>query len=168
MCRSAAAQALCNTVTELVAGDHTVVSHYMIEREDMQAFNVSTLRIQQGRSANVASHSVLIGGALVRNNVHPVLAGRRRRVPDQRPLHRQRAAASRQLHAGGTRQPALRAAGSSTTAFSTATRTAFFTAASSCTKTRRKPTPSRPIATCCFPIRRRSTPSRSWKSTPTT
>lgn len=68
-------KALCNTVTELLAGDHSVVSHYMIEREDEQAFNVSTLRIQQGRSADVASHSVLVGGALVRNNVHPVLAG---------------------------------------------------------------------------------------------
>jgi Fe-S cluster assembly protein SufD len=65
----------CNTVTELVAGDHTVLSHYMIEREHKQAFNISTLRIQQGRSANIASHSVLLGGALVRNNVHPVLAG---------------------------------------------------------------------------------------------
>jgi len=67
--------ALCNTVTELVAADESVVSHYMIEREDKQAFNVSTLRIQQGRNANVSSHSVLLGGALVRNNVHPVLAG---------------------------------------------------------------------------------------------
>jgi Fe-S cluster assembly protein SufD len=68
-------KALCNTVTELVAGDHSVISHYMIEREHGQAFNVSTLRIQQGRAADVSSHSVLIGGALVRNNVHPVLAG---------------------------------------------------------------------------------------------
>ena len=67
--------ALCNTATELVAGDHTVLSHYMIEREHARAFNVSTLRIQQGRGANVGSHSVLAGGALVRNNVHPVLAG---------------------------------------------------------------------------------------------
>jgi Fe-S cluster assembly protein SufD len=65
----------CNTVTELVAGDHTVISHYMVEREHKEAFNISTLRIQQGRSANVVSHSVLLGGALVRNNVHPVLAG---------------------------------------------------------------------------------------------
>ena len=64
-----------NVVTELVAGDAAVVSHYMLEREDEQAYNISTLRIQQGRSANVASHSVLLGGALVRNNVHPVLAG---------------------------------------------------------------------------------------------
>ncbi|MGD1211393.1 MAG: Fe-S cluster assembly protein SufD [Candidatus Acidiferrales bacterium] len=68
-------KALCNTVTELVAGDHSVISHYMIEREHEHAFNVSTLRIQQGRGADVASHSVLVGGAIVRNNVHPVLAG---------------------------------------------------------------------------------------------
>ena len=67
--------ALCNTATELIAGDSAVVSHYMIEREDVEAFNVSTLRMEQGRNANIASHSVLIGGALVRNNVHPVLAG---------------------------------------------------------------------------------------------
>jgi Fe-S cluster assembly protein SufD len=65
----------CNTVTELVAGDHTVLSHYMIEREHKEAFNISTLRIQQGKSTNVVSHSVLLGGTLVRNNVHPVLAG---------------------------------------------------------------------------------------------
>ena len=65
----------CNTVTELVASDHAVLSHYMLEREHKQAFNVSTLRIQQGRSTNVVSHSLLMGGALVRNNVHPVLAG---------------------------------------------------------------------------------------------
>ncbi len=64
-----------NAVTELVAGQHTVVAHYLLEREDTQAFNVSTLRLQQDRSASVASHSVLLGGGLVRNNVHPVLAG---------------------------------------------------------------------------------------------
>ena len=67
--------AFCNTVTELVAGDHTVLSHYMIEREHKEAFNISTLRIQQERGANVMSHSVLLGGTLVRNNVQPVLAG---------------------------------------------------------------------------------------------
>ena len=67
--------AFCNSATELVAADNAVLSHYMIEQEHRETFNVSTLRIQQGRSANVASHSVLVGGALVRNNVHPVLAG---------------------------------------------------------------------------------------------
>ena len=64
-----------NVVTELVAGEDAVLSHYMIEREDPGSYNISTLRIEQARNANVSSHSVLLGGGLVRNNVHPVLAG---------------------------------------------------------------------------------------------
>jgi Fe-S cluster assembly protein SufD len=67
--------AFSNTATELVAGESAVVSHYMLEREHTDAFNVSTLRIQQARSANVSTHSILLGGGLVRNNVHPVLNG---------------------------------------------------------------------------------------------
>ncbi len=67
--------AFSNAVTELIAGESTVAQHYLIEREHLKAYNVSTLRIHQGRSANVASHSLLLGGGLVRNNVHPVLAG---------------------------------------------------------------------------------------------
>jgi Fe-S cluster assembly protein SufD len=66
---------LSNTATELVAGENASVSHYMIVREGGKACNFSTLRIQQGRNANVATHSLLLSGALVRNNVHPVLAG---------------------------------------------------------------------------------------------
>ncbi len=64
-----------NVVTEVVIGQNSVLTHYMIERESHQAFSVSTLRLEQGRSSNVTSHTVLLGGALVRNNVHPVLAG---------------------------------------------------------------------------------------------
>ena len=66
---------LCNSATELIAGEGANVSHYLVEREHDRAFNFSTLRIQQARNSNVASHSILVGGALVRNNVHPVLAG---------------------------------------------------------------------------------------------
>ena len=64
-----------NVVTELVAQENAVLSHHMIERENREAFHVSTLRIQAARNANVRSHSVLTGGALVRNNIHPVLSG---------------------------------------------------------------------------------------------
>jgi Fe-S cluster assembly protein SufD len=67
--------AFSNAVTELVAGGGANVQHTMIEREHLKSFNFSTLRIHQARSANVASHSLLLGGAIVRNNVHPVLAG---------------------------------------------------------------------------------------------
>jgi Fe-S cluster assembly protein SufD len=67
--------ALSNAVTELIAGGNTTVTHTMIEREHLQTYNLSTLRIEQARNANITSHSLLSGGALVRNNVHPVLAG---------------------------------------------------------------------------------------------
>lgn len=67
--------AFSNAVTELVAGQDAVVAHYLVERENLAAFNVSTLRVEQARGANVSSHSILLGGGLVRNNVHPVLAG---------------------------------------------------------------------------------------------
>jgi Fe-S cluster assembly protein SufD len=66
---------LTNVVTELVAADQAVLHHYRIERESTEAFHVSTLSIQQERSSTVNSHSVLTGGALVRNNIQPVLAG---------------------------------------------------------------------------------------------
>ena len=69
------APGLCNSATELIADEGANISHYLVEREHEEAFNFSTLRIQQARNANVASHSILVGGALVRNNVHPVMAG---------------------------------------------------------------------------------------------
>jgi len=64
-----------NTATELVAGENAIIAHHMIECENRKSFHISTLQMQIERSANVSSHSLLIGGALVRNNVHPVLAG---------------------------------------------------------------------------------------------
>jgi Fe-S cluster assembly protein SufD len=64
-----------NAVTEMVAGGNSTVMHMMIERSNLQSYNFSTLRIEQARNANVTSHSLLFGGGLVRNNVHPVLAG---------------------------------------------------------------------------------------------
>ncbi|MEO6910412.1 MAG: Fe-S cluster assembly protein SufD [Edaphobacter sp.] len=64
-----------NVVTELIAAENAVASHFLIERKNKQSFHVDTLRIQQERSSNVTSHSFLLGGALVRNNVHPVFAG---------------------------------------------------------------------------------------------
>lgn len=66
---------LSNGVTEIVAGQNSVVSHYQIERQDRQAFHVSTLRVEQGRQSTTDLHSVLLGGGLVRSNIHPVLTG---------------------------------------------------------------------------------------------
>lgn len=64
-----------NPVTEIFAEENAVVAHHKVECENRKAFHIATLHIRQERDSNVRSHSVLIGGALVRNNIHPVLAG---------------------------------------------------------------------------------------------
>ena len=64
-----------NAVTELFAADHARVDHYLLERESEAAFNISTLAIRQGVKSDVHSHTVLLGGRIVRNNVLPTLAG---------------------------------------------------------------------------------------------
>jgi len=64
-----------NSATELVAAEGAVVEHYRVQRESTKAFNVGTVRVQQARDSSVACHGVLLGGKLVRNNVHPVLSG---------------------------------------------------------------------------------------------
>ena len=66
---------LSNAVTEVVVGDNATVTHYLIARENHEAFNVSSLHVQQGRDSRFTSHSFLFGGAIVRNNVNPVLNG---------------------------------------------------------------------------------------------
>jgi Fe-S cluster assembly protein SufD len=66
---------LTNAVSEVFVGPGAAVHHYMIERESPAAFNMSSLYARQERDSRFESHSVLIGGALVRNNVNPILVG---------------------------------------------------------------------------------------------
>lgn len=64
-----------NAVTEIFADAHARVDHYVLERESEKAFCIQTLAIKQLREANVKSHTLLFGGALVRNNVNPQIDG---------------------------------------------------------------------------------------------
>ena len=66
---------LTNAVTEIFAADRANVTHYFLEREGREAFHVASLFAHLGESADVKSHTVLLGGSLVRNNVSPTLAG---------------------------------------------------------------------------------------------
>ena len=63
-----------NAVTEIVAGDHSVVDHYKLQEEDERSFHVATLQVQIGRDANFSTHSISLGGGLVRNDINSVLA----------------------------------------------------------------------------------------------
>jgi FeS assembly protein SufD len=64
-----------NTVTEIVAGEGSVVDHYKFEYESLDAFHVGTVQVHQERSSNVTSRTMALGGGLVRNEINVALAG---------------------------------------------------------------------------------------------
>jgi len=63
-----------NAVTEIVAGEGAVVDHYKVQQESISAYHIATLAATLGRSANFSTHSISLGGALVRNDVNAVLS----------------------------------------------------------------------------------------------
>jgi Fe-S cluster assembly protein SufD len=63
-----------NAVTEIVTGENAVVDHYKVQRESPEAFHIAAMQVQLGRSANFSSHSIALGGALVRNDAGVVLS----------------------------------------------------------------------------------------------
>ena len=64
-----------NAVTEIVVGENAVADHYKLQRESDEAFHVATQQVCLERNGNVSSHSISLGGALVRNDVNVVLDG---------------------------------------------------------------------------------------------
>jgi Fe-S cluster assembly protein SufD len=63
-----------NAVTEIIAGDGAVIDHYKVQRESPEAFHIATMQVTLGRSVNFSSHSIALGGALVRNDANATLS----------------------------------------------------------------------------------------------
>ena len=63
-----------NAVTEIAAAENAVVEHYRVTREASGAYHVAALQASLGRSVNFSSHSIVLGGALVRNDVGATLS----------------------------------------------------------------------------------------------
>lgn len=59
-----------NAVTEVFLGDGAVLDFYKLERESLEAFHVATMEVLQGRDSTFHSHSITLGGALVRNDLN--------------------------------------------------------------------------------------------------
>jgi Fe-S cluster assembly protein SufD len=64
-----------NALSEVVAGNGAVVSHTKLQQESSAAFHIGSLHARQGRDSSFNSHSIAIGGSLVRNDVSVVLDG---------------------------------------------------------------------------------------------
>jgi Fe-S cluster assembly protein SufD len=67
-------QYFTNAVTEIVAGDRSVVDHCKLQSEDDTAYHVATTQVQVGRDASFSTISISLGGRLVRNDINHVLS----------------------------------------------------------------------------------------------
>jgi Fe-S cluster assembly protein SufD len=59
-----------NAVTEVVLGEGAVLDFSKLEHESEAAFHVATTEVRQGRDSSFTSHSILLGGALARNDLN--------------------------------------------------------------------------------------------------
>ena len=64
-----------NVVTEIVLGENAVLDHYKLQHESTEAYHVGAMFLKAARSAHCASHSISLGGSIVRNDVVAVLDG---------------------------------------------------------------------------------------------
>jgi Fe-S cluster assembly protein SufD len=64
-----------NAVSEICIGKNGVVDHYKLQRESENAFHMATIQVAQENDSSYTSHSLSLGGALVRNNINVVLNG---------------------------------------------------------------------------------------------
>ena len=64
-----------NTVTEIVLGNNASLDHCKLQRESEDSFHVGTLQVLQERNSRLYSHSISLGGALVRNDLNTVMNG---------------------------------------------------------------------------------------------
>ena len=61
---------LTNSVTEVSVGDGANLDLYKLERESTAAYHVATTEVRQERDSRFTSHSITLGGALVRNDLN--------------------------------------------------------------------------------------------------
>ncbi len=62
-----------NVVTEIVAGDHSILEHDKLQDEALEAFHIASIHTYQGAQTNFTSNSIALGGSIVRNNVTAIL-----------------------------------------------------------------------------------------------
>jgi Fe-S cluster assembly protein SufD len=66
---------LTNAVSEIVLGEGAVIEYHRIQQESERAFHLGRLQFHQERASSLATHSIALGGALVREEVKTVLGG---------------------------------------------------------------------------------------------
>ena len=62
-----------NAVTEVALGQAARLQHYKLQQESLNSYHIGNLYARQGKDSQLESHSVSLGGSLVRNDIHSQL-----------------------------------------------------------------------------------------------
>ncbi len=58
-----------NVVSEIVAGQDSIIDHVKLQEESINSFHISREEIDQERGSNFTSHSISFGGEIARNDI---------------------------------------------------------------------------------------------------
>jgi len=64
-----------NTITEIETADGAILEHYKVQQENTDSFHVGGMHLKLHRNSRIESHSISLGGAIVRNDIVTDLAG---------------------------------------------------------------------------------------------
>ena len=64
-----------NAATRVVVGANASVEHYKLQQEGDSAFHIAAIQVRQERDSRYCSHSLALGGALARTDIHASLNG---------------------------------------------------------------------------------------------
>ncbi len=59
-----------NAVTEVALGENATIDHYKVQQESLNAFHIATLQVTLAAHSNFSSHSIGLGGRIVRNEAN--------------------------------------------------------------------------------------------------
>lgn len=62
-----------NAVTEVALDQAARLQHYKLQQESINGYHVGNLNVRQGKDSQLVSHSISLGGSLVRNDIHSQL-----------------------------------------------------------------------------------------------
>ena len=66
-------QYFMNTVTEVSLQSAARLEHYKVQQESLNSYHIGYLHARQQRDSYLESHSISLGGAIVRNDIHSEL-----------------------------------------------------------------------------------------------
>ena len=64
-----------NAVTEIFTGENCLIDHCRLQQESLNAYHVSTMQVELGRSTTFVSHAATMGARLSRNDLNCVMNG---------------------------------------------------------------------------------------------